>query len=324
MTTAAAPDDALSRVGEGLRSIKQVPELAGAGAARLRSLNLHGNALARIDGLDALAGLAALNLSSNALTSLGGGLQQLAALTSLNLASNRLADVGGLGACMRLTALNLAYNDLADLQGLTQLYGAPLERLDLQHNRISGLQALAVLTGFGQLRQLRVAGNAACSSAAAYEALKQALPQARQPEALACGRPCVLCTYGGRVQGWPCRLGCSCHAPARSQLLGACAAAPRSPAPPPSLLPGARLGRSTSGAAQHGLEPGAGAAAGLRPGPGPGSAAHTRQRPAVRGPWRSTACAAASQQPRACGAGGGGVAGAAAPAAARQAAQVAP
>lgn len=169
--------EALTRIGEGLTSIRrQLPQLGA--LTGLRALNLHGNGLTCIDGLDRLPRLATLNLSSNSIARIDN-LDSMGALTSLNLASNRLTDVHGLAGCSALTWLDLSYNELASLEGLSQLQGAPLARLDVRHNALRALQSFSVLAGLAALRQLRVAGNTGCYGPAAFAALRQALPQVR-------------------------------------------------------------------------------------------------------------------------------------------------
>lgn len=80
----------LTRIGAGLVSCFQVPELQHPTAAHtLRSVCLHANNLTRMEGLEHLSSLQELNLSSNAVTQIEG-LQGLSRLVTLNLASNQL------------------------------------------------------------------------------------------------------------------------------------------------------------------------------------------------------------------------------------------
>lgn len=175
----------VSRIGEGLTSLAQVPELVdGRGdagvAARLVSLNLHGNVLPRTVGLSHLSRLAVLNLSSNCVSSLEG-LGGLTSLTSLNIASNRLSSLRGLAGLSGLVQLNAAYNAITCISGVAEIApgggGSALASLNLAHNALASLQALAPLAGCLALRTLRVGGNPCTLSPAAYEALRQALPQ---------------------------------------------------------------------------------------------------------------------------------------------------
>lgn len=173
-------DELVSRLGEGL-TIAQVAELRAPRApSTVTALNLHGNAIARIEGLAHLSRLTRLNLSSNAIAA-AEGLSGLASLTSLNLASNRLRDARGLRGLTALEDLNLSYNAITSLDALADPAGpaARLRLLSVQHNALAGLAALAPLAGCLQLTSLRAGGNPATLSPAAYAALRQALPQVR-------------------------------------------------------------------------------------------------------------------------------------------------
>jgi hypothetical protein len=176
------PQQHVSRVGEGLASIGQVEELRRplAGAS-VTALNLHGNNIARIEGLTHLSRLSRLNLSSNSIASLEG-LAGLSCLTSLNLASNRLRSVSGLAGLPALADLNLSYNYITSLDGLAALHGPSsyLASLNVAHNALASLQALSPLAGCLALRSLRAGGNPCTISPAAYAALRQVLPQVIQ------------------------------------------------------------------------------------------------------------------------------------------------
>lgn len=174
-------DQHVSHLGEGLTSIYQVEELSSTSAAAITVLNLHGNNVARIEGLNHLSRLARLNLSSNCIQGIEN-LQGLASLTSLNLASNRLRDLRGLAGLTSLVELNVSYNYITSLDGIAELHGpaARLKKLNVQHNALASLQALAPLAGCLQLRSLLVGGNPCTVSPAAYAALRQVLPQVQQ------------------------------------------------------------------------------------------------------------------------------------------------
>jgi Leucine-rich repeat (LRR) protein len=174
----------VSHVGAGLHSLGQVPELhdsASDSRSAVQSLNLHGNAIRAMDGLPVLPNLTSLNLSSNSI-SLIANLSGLAHLTSLNLASNSITQLRGLEGLSKLQQLNVSYNLISCIQGITALHGAngSLSRLNLQHNQLPSLQALAPLAGCLHLQQLKVGGNPCTISPAAYAALRQALPQVQQ------------------------------------------------------------------------------------------------------------------------------------------------
>lgn len=166
----------VSHIGEGLHSITQLPELRA--LTHITTLNLHGNCLSRIEGIQHLCFLTNLNLSSNSITTIEN-LSGLASLTNLNLASNGIQTVQGLAGLQQLSQLNVAYNYITNIAGISELYGEQprLVKLNLSHNAITSLQMLAPLAGCLALRQLRLGGNPCVYSPAAYAAVKQALPQ---------------------------------------------------------------------------------------------------------------------------------------------------
>jgi hypothetical protein len=180
----------VSRIGKGLRTVEEVPEVHG--TQQIASLNLHGNEIAAISGLHHLESLTSLNLSSNSISVLSGlsGLQQL---THLNLASNHLQQLSGLEGLPNLAVLNVSYNYLTDISGLTVFHGSSssssgqstsaatpggsLQLVNLQHNNLSTLQSFAPLAGCLSLRTLKVGANPSTATAAAYAALQQVIPQ---------------------------------------------------------------------------------------------------------------------------------------------------
>lgn len=184
----------VSCIGQGLVSISQVPDLHR--LTSLRSLCLHGNNITRIEGLQQLAGLADLNLSSNAIDAIDpSALRGLSSLTSLNLASNRLQSISGLDGLSSLEVLNLSYNYLTSLSGLSALQGprCALRQLNIKHNQLSTLQSFSVLVGCINLRWLQVAGNPVCQ-----------LPNCLQVRGGCAHRP---------GPGWACAVyGCLCKA----------------------------------------------------------------------------------------------------------------
>ncbi len=175
----------VTRIGQGLASCSQVPELQQH-AAELQSVCFHGNNISRIEGLEKLTALRELNLSSNAITQVEG-LQTLSNLTSLNLASNRLSGaLGSLAGITSLTHLNLAYNGLTSLAGLADLQGpnSKLRILNVKQNLISSLQQLAVLAGCMGLRELHVSGNPISQLPNYRQAILNVLPHITQLDSL--------------------------------------------------------------------------------------------------------------------------------------------
>jgi hypothetical protein len=171
----------VSHIGEGLQSAAEVPELHN-NSSSITSLNLHSNRITRIDPcVSRLVNLTALNLSSNSIRVIEC-LSGLLHLTSLNLASNSLCELRGLAGLTALKQLNASYNAITCIAGISELHGShgSLQQLNLQHNKLSSLQALAPLAGCLQLQQLKVGGNPCTISRAAYVALRQVLPHVRQ------------------------------------------------------------------------------------------------------------------------------------------------
>lgn len=166
----------LSRVGLGISSISQLPELQR--LTSLESLCLHGNNIASLEGLSQLRRLSDLNVSSNLLASLDG-LASLTSLTKLNLSSNKIQNMDGIGPLGKLVHLNVSYNYISDISGLSQLQapGYALATLDLRQNAISSLQSFASLAGCSKLSQLLIAGNPVSAAPKSYGVLRSALQQ---------------------------------------------------------------------------------------------------------------------------------------------------
>lgn len=177
-------DQHVSRIGAGIISLYQVPELQQ--FLNITSLCLHANNITRIEGLERVgATLTDLNLSSNALVVIDG-LSGLSNLRSLNLASNKLPDVHGLEGLSSLSSLNLSYNFITSLSGVSSLQGplCSLSTLSIKQNQLKKLQDFAVLVGCIKLRELHVDGNPVCQVPNYRQALASVLPQITQLDSL--------------------------------------------------------------------------------------------------------------------------------------------
>ena len=97
------PPERVSRIAAGFTSLLQLQELQGPDRDQIKSLCLHGNSIASLDGCSHLQCLTELNLSSNNLVSLEG-LQSLSRLQVLNIASNRLKGLDGVQVQTNLSA----------------------------------------------------------------------------------------------------------------------------------------------------------------------------------------------------------------------------
>ena len=121
----------------------------------LTQLNLEGNKITSLRGLEALNNLRTLNLRLN---SIEGALDfstfDATKLQELNLSSNKITAVAGLAQLAELRVLNLSDNSLSELRCvLPQL---KLKKLVLSLNHLERLD----VTNFPHLRVLRIDGNA--------------------------------------------------------------------------------------------------------------------------------------------------------------------
>ncbi|CAJ1398089.1 unnamed protein product, partial [Effrenium voratum] len=140
----------------GLRSLQECEGLRAPEAQRLVSLQLHGNCLSTLRGLDAACPLLEqLIISSNDLQSLDG-LQGLQRLRILDVSSNCLSGFHGLHSPI-LEELRAAYNQISGLGGLQHLRGpqSRLRLLDLRDNAVAHLGELLYLGGL-PLEDLRL------------------------------------------------------------------------------------------------------------------------------------------------------------------------
>ena len=96
---------------------KPTGELTQADLEKVTKLNLGGNKLTDVKGLEKLTKLKELYLAKNQLTNVKG-LEKLWQLTRLHLHSNQLTDVKGLEKLTQLTHLNLTSNKLTSVKGL--------------------------------------------------------------------------------------------------------------------------------------------------------------------------------------------------------------
>ena len=106
-------------------------------------LNLSGNQISKLEGLDHLTSLTGLDLSGNQISKLEG-LDHLTSLTWLDLSDNQIAKLEGLASLTSLTRLYLSDNQIAKLEGLDHL--TSLTWLYLSDNQIAKLEGLASLT----------------------------------------------------------------------------------------------------------------------------------------------------------------------------------
>lgn len=130
----------------------------------LRTLYLESNAISVLQGLDALVNLRSLYLGKNLLATLERGLGRLTTLQTLDVSDNALASLDGVARLPQLRTLLAAGNRLAAADGIRELsVCAELVSLDLSANRLSGGDALALVTAL-PLALLKLQGNPLVSS----------------------------------------------------------------------------------------------------------------------------------------------------------------
>lgn len=126
----------------------------------LKTINLSGNAIARITPGSLPRGLHSLNLSKNNISVIEG-LRELTRLRVLDLSCNRIFRIGhGLASCSSLKELYLAGNKISDAEGLHRLL--KLSVLDLGFNKISTSKSLGELAAnYSSLQAINLEGNPA-------------------------------------------------------------------------------------------------------------------------------------------------------------------
>lgn len=123
----------------------------------ITSLNLHGQAIRRVEPLAQCANLESLVLSCNEVQKIEG-LGGLAGLTFLDLSFNKIKRVTSMGVLQSLISLNMSYNLIAKLEDVSMIKQQRLDRLEVldlrgnaaceAHNyRTKALQYLADLCG---------------------------------------------------------------------------------------------------------------------------------------------------------------------------------
>ena len=114
----------------------------------VKTLDLRGSQVRKLEGLERLTSLTELYLSGNRIRKLEG-LERLTSLTELYLSGNQISKLEGLDHLTSLTMLFLSHNQISKLEGLDGL--TSLTVLDLSHNQISKLEGLDHLTSLTEL-----------------------------------------------------------------------------------------------------------------------------------------------------------------------------
>uniref|UniRef100_A0A8C0BZX2 Leucine-rich repeat and coiled-coil domain-containing protein 1 n=1 Tax=Buteo japonicus TaxID=224669 RepID=A0A8C0BZX2_9AVES len=168
----------LSLMDKGVKSLLEVSL-----SSDLHTLNVHGNHIARIEGLGHLRSLQHLDLSSNQIRRIEG-LSSLANLRTLSLSCNLITKVEGLEKLFNLIVLNLSYNRIHDLSGFQSLHGTShkISHIDLHGNCVNNINHLLQCTkGLRCLTSLTLEkngkANPVCHTAGYRETVLQTLPQ---------------------------------------------------------------------------------------------------------------------------------------------------
>ncbi|KAI0691521.1 hypothetical protein C8T65DRAFT_711482 [Cerioporus squamosus] len=132
--------------------ISHIRNLSGF-AATLRSIELGGNRIRQIEGLEALVNLEELWLGKNKITRLEN-LSTLKKLRILSIQSNRITKIEGLEELENLEELLLSHNGISRIEGLEK--NLKLRMLDLGNNFVERLENVSHLT---QLEELWINDN---------------------------------------------------------------------------------------------------------------------------------------------------------------------
>ena len=119
----------------------------------VKTLDLRGSQVRKLEGLERLTSLTELYLSGNQISKLEG-LDHLTSLTTLFLSHNQISKLEGLDGLTSLTVLDLSHNQISKLEGLDHL--TSLTELDLRDNQIRKLEGLNALSS---LTELYLSGN---------------------------------------------------------------------------------------------------------------------------------------------------------------------
>jgi Leucine-rich repeat (LRR) protein len=111
---------------------KPTGELTEADLEKVVELQLFGNQLTDVTGLEKCTQLQVLGLGGNQLTELPTGLEKLTQLKDFRSQFSELTDVKGLDKLARLKKLYLGYNKLTSVRGLEKL--TQLTELNLEDN----------------------------------------------------------------------------------------------------------------------------------------------------------------------------------------------
>ena len=139
---------------KGFRSIQSLEEYTG-----LKCIWLEGNGLARIEGLEKQTILRTLFLQENIIEKIEN-LEAQVELDTLNLSKNFIKKIENISHMTKLTSLNMSHNALvtaSDIEHVLLLNS--LQTIDLQHNKITDVNIVDIVSAVPDLRVLYLIGN---------------------------------------------------------------------------------------------------------------------------------------------------------------------
>lgn len=131
-----------------IKDIKNLEELTS-----LKTLQLQGNKIEAIDGIDHLINLETIYLDNNLIDEVGS-LNSLKNLRNLSLSNNKIKKILGIAELSSLNTLNLSNNEIYEIENLEN--NIKLRKLDLSNNKISEIKNIHTLNS---LVRLHLAGN---------------------------------------------------------------------------------------------------------------------------------------------------------------------
>ena len=134
----------LAAAGENIVSLTLFREDGSASALEVNrnqaTLDLSGQGLVRIAGMEKMANLHNFDGSSNKLTALPGGITNQPRLQTVNVDSNLLSELPGFGGSAELRVVRAARNRVVTAQGYDS--NRKLQKLDLSSNLLQSLKGL--------------------------------------------------------------------------------------------------------------------------------------------------------------------------------------
>nr|CCA22460.1 conserved hypothetical protein [Albugo laibachii Nc14] len=146
----------------GLRSVEDVATFSEVHPENVEQMNLHGNHLKNLNGIEQYQRISELCASNNCIESIDS-LRTLRYLRILDLSANNISSLEHLSIIPTLEELALAHNHIEDIRGFINPIKFPnLVHLDLRNNAIQAYGDLQALTQYRNLSHLRLQENPIC------------------------------------------------------------------------------------------------------------------------------------------------------------------